>query len=585
MLLRGSGRRAFTATTVPGSWKGFDLLAGAGDLTGDGRDDVVARDRKGRLWLFEATAKGLGKRSAVTGTWGRYDAVLGGGDVDGDGRDDLLVRRAKTGEVFLRPGLGRGTLGPALGPVTRLKGVDQLSAAPVGSGDGVDLLARSGGRLVRHDDLGTPETSAPVETDLDLTGATAVLNAGDFDRDGLGDVVVRDAAGTLTLRPGLAAAGTARRSRSAPASAASRRSWRSRPHGRRPARPGRHPGRRHADHLARCGPRDARRGPGSGGRPGPWRPPAPPCRPTTSWCRSATATATASPTCWRAAPARASCSCSRAGAAASARRAWSPGGRGSSTWPAEEPAGLAGQPRGKRSVTRSATAVASSRPGSAWATRTSEPPRASGSTQVAIPGGEAGFATVRRRPPSVTTSPAAAAPTARRASHPAVELDRRVVAPGRVEGEEGIGLRPHLDPEVVHPGGHGLGEADAERQQGAASTTSSARRAQVASASGPQTTASGSSLSLTTSPAVHAAARTTGPSQCGGRSTRSRWPRSSPSSSTSRLATLATQFAQVVRDSDPLAGGVVVEGDQGLPGPVGQQAAITSAKVVTPPPR
>ena len=38
------------------------------------------------------------------------------------------------------------------------------------------------------------------------------------------------------------------------------------------------------------------------------------------------------------------------------------------------PGRLTGQPRGKRAVARSAAYVASSRPGSAWATRTIEPP-------------------------------------------------------------------------------------------------------------------------------------------------------------------------------------------------------------------
>jgi len=41
-----------------------------------------------------------------------------------------------------------------------------------------------------------------VDTGLDLTGANRILNAGDWDGDGIGDLVVRRAGGTLTLYPG-----------------------------------------------------------------------------------------------------------------------------------------------------------------------------------------------------------------------------------------------------------------------------------------------------------------------------------------------------------------------------------------------
>lgn len=201
-IFSGQGKRGFTARTLAGSWAGFTLIAGAGDVTGDRRDDVVARDKRGKLWLFKATKSGLAKRTKVAGSWGRYDAILGGGDYDGDGRADLVGRRGKTGEVFLHPGLGKGAFGAPVGPIAKIKG-DELSAASVGSDTRVDLVVRSGNKLVRYDNAGTHETSAPIETNLDLTGATAVLNAGDFDRDGLGDVIVRDAAGTLTLRSGL----------------------------------------------------------------------------------------------------------------------------------------------------------------------------------------------------------------------------------------------------------------------------------------------------------------------------------------------------------------------------------------------
>ena len=87
---------------------------------------------------------------------------------------------------------------------------------------------------------------------------------------------------------------------------------------------------------------------------------------------------------------------------------------------------------------------------------------------VTIPGGEAGFVTEKRRPPSVRTLPAAAASI----SSPCViatpvDVDRRIRLGRRVPGGEGVGLGPDLDADVVHARRHRLGEPHAERAQAA----------------------------------------------------------------------------------------------------------------------
>ena len=109
------------------------------------------------------------------------------------------------GSVAVLPGRGGVTFGPVLGPVADLKRGDWLSGGVVGTADAAgtaDLVVRAGNKLLRLDNTGTTEAQAPVETNLDLSGASLVLNAGDFDRDGQGDVIVRDAAGALRLHPG-----------------------------------------------------------------------------------------------------------------------------------------------------------------------------------------------------------------------------------------------------------------------------------------------------------------------------------------------------------------------------------------------
>lgn len=200
----GRGNGGFKIRHLPNGWGGYDLLAAPGDVTGDGRDDVVARDRKGRLWLHAGARGGrLGSRTAVPGAFGRYATITGHGDVTGDGRADLVLRRAAGRSVFVLPARGGGSFGHPLGPVAGLRSPGALVGAAQVAGDGsADLLFRSGGSLVLRTNRGTTETRAPIATGIDASGAVTLLNAGDWDRDGFGDVVTRNAKGVLHLRRG-----------------------------------------------------------------------------------------------------------------------------------------------------------------------------------------------------------------------------------------------------------------------------------------------------------------------------------------------------------------------------------------------
>lgn len=87
-------------------WNAYNALAYPGDLTGNGKPDLVARDGKGRLWLFAGTGKGsFRSRAEISSGWGKYRRLVGAGDLGGIG--DLLAID-KYGVMWRFNGNGKG---------------------------------------------------------------------------------------------------------------------------------------------------------------------------------------------------------------------------------------------------------------------------------------------------------------------------------------------------------------------------------------------------------------------------------------------------------------------------------------------
>lgn len=203
-LIRSTGPGAWSRTLLSQAWAGYNLTTAAGDISGDKIVDVLARDTSGRLWLHKGTTSStLAAPTQIAGTWAGYDAITGYGDFNADGRTDLYGRSASSGFAYVFPGYGDGRFGHPLGAFRGPAGLTNLSGGNVIGTADADVVGLSAGNLVVLQNHGDQNILQPTNSGTTFADSNLVLNVGDWDRDGKGDVMTRTTAGVLQLRRGL----------------------------------------------------------------------------------------------------------------------------------------------------------------------------------------------------------------------------------------------------------------------------------------------------------------------------------------------------------------------------------------------
>ncbi|WP_198035139.1 FG-GAP repeat domain-containing protein [Streptacidiphilus rugosus] len=148
--------------TLGTGWNIYNQLVSVGDLNGDGRDDLVARDGAGVLWFYAANGKGsFVPRVRIGSGWNVYTRIVGMGDLNGDGAGDLLAVDAH-GSLWRYLGNGHGSFAPRVQIGSGFSIYNAIVGVGDLTGDGRnDYVARdSAGLLWRYDGDGKGRFSA-----------------------------------------------------------------------------------------------------------------------------------------------------------------------------------------------------------------------------------------------------------------------------------------------------------------------------------------------------------------------------------------------------------------------------------------
>lgn len=194
----------FSGKASGGGWATSVKALPIGDLSGDRCNDVLVRLSSGSLRLYKpGCGKAVTPATSYTslGTaWDQYNVVTSPGDISGDGRPDVIARNSSTGALYLHKGTSSGTLATRVKLATDWSGYKKIVGVGDLNGDGFgDLLAQTGANtLYRYSGTGTGTFKARVKLSSNWGGSyNTAVGVGDITGDGKADLVSRDSAGNV----------------------------------------------------------------------------------------------------------------------------------------------------------------------------------------------------------------------------------------------------------------------------------------------------------------------------------------------------------------------------------------------------
>ncbi|MFF7543972.1 FG-GAP-like repeat-containing protein [Streptomyces canus] len=206
----GTGTGKFGEKVSAGGWPTTIKAIPFGDLSGDRCNDVLVRLSSGALRLYKpgcgaAVKPSTSYTSLGTSGWNQYDMLTSPGDISGDGRPDLIARGASTGTVYLYKGTSTGKLSARVKLYDNWKGYKKIVGAGDLNGDGIgDLLAQdTSNTLYRYDGTGQGTFKARTKLFTNWGGSyNVIVGVGDITDDGRTDLISRDTGGAVWRNSG-----------------------------------------------------------------------------------------------------------------------------------------------------------------------------------------------------------------------------------------------------------------------------------------------------------------------------------------------------------------------------------------------
>ena len=201
-VLRTDGGLGFRRTTAAGNWKGMDLITSVRDITGDGRSDMVARNRSTKeTAVYPGDGKGrFGAAVRRTMRFAGVDQLTGAGDMNGDRKADMVGRNATSKRLYLYRGKGNGSFGSARLLNAKWAGYNLTTGVDDMTGDGKrDIVGRdSRGTLWVWRGNGRGRLTSRTALPGKWAGYDLIAGLGDVTSDGRSDIVGRQRRSKLT---------------------------------------------------------------------------------------------------------------------------------------------------------------------------------------------------------------------------------------------------------------------------------------------------------------------------------------------------------------------------------------------------
>ncbi|QQS00532.1 MAG: N-acetylmuramoyl-L-alanine amidase [Austwickia sp.] len=120
-------------------WQQFDVVTVAGDWSGDGTPDILARTAwNGDLWLYPGDGRGGFKTARKIGNgWGDMQTIVAPGDWNGDGLPDIIATNRTNWNMYFYSGDGKGGFSQSGARIGNgWGGIKSFAAVGSWSGDG-----------------------------------------------------------------------------------------------------------------------------------------------------------------------------------------------------------------------------------------------------------------------------------------------------------------------------------------------------------------------------------------------------------------------------------------------------------------